>query len=275
MSLMSLMSYYHFFFFCSILFKVFFPSGLLSWWPLDTLELPMIQEATVETFASALFGPSGKAKDEGQQEWQRETLFEAAIQSNRVFLLNELMLLCSLFFCSVVFIHLMIIWTRDPYLLIGGSILVVRGSFWPSKDIFSRIFLKDASGFVAGAVMRSPESMTLKCGTITISITGEVQGKLVRSLWEMGGHISWDLDIFAQFQVVKWFSGIPPQNDVTWVWRMNYNWFERTWSRVEREWIWLMWWHMQNIEYDLACYAFLLLLVGVDHCKDCSFQIDM
>ena len=39
------------------------------------------QEATVETFASALFGPSGKAKDEGQQVWQRETLFEAAIQS--------------------------------------------------------------------------------------------------------------------------------------------------------------------------------------------------
>ena len=56
----------------------------------------MIQEATVETFASALFGPSGKAKDEGQQEWQRETLFETAIQSiqsNRIFLLNELMLL--------------------------------------------------------------------------------------------------------------------------------------------------------------------------------------
>ena len=52
------------------------------------------QEATVETFASALFGPSGKAKDEGQQVWQRETLFEAAIQSNKIFLLNELMLLC-------------------------------------------------------------------------------------------------------------------------------------------------------------------------------------
>eukprot|EP00434_Breviolum_minutum_P039728 symbB.v1.2.035291.t1/scaffold4714.1/size36000/1 len=46
------------------------------------------EEATVETFASALFGPSGKAKDEGQQVWQR--------------------------------------------------------------DIFSRIFLKDASGFVSG-----------------------------------------------------------------------------------------------------------------------------
>lgn len=73
------------------------------------------QEATVETFASALFGPSGKAKDEGQQVWQRETLFEAAIQSNIIFLLNELMLLCSPFFCSMVFIHLMIIWTLDPY----------------------------------------------------------------------------------------------------------------------------------------------------------------
>ena len=39
---------------------------------------------------------------------------------------------------------------------------------------------------------------------------------------------------FAHFQVVKWFSGIPPQNDVIWVWRMNYNLVERTWSRVER-----------------------------------------
>ena len=38
--------------------------------------------------------------------------------------------------------------------------------------------------------MRSPESMTLKGPTIPISITGEVQGKLMRSLWEMGGHIS-------------------------------------------------------------------------------------
>lgn len=73
------------------------------------------QEATVETFASALFGPSGKAKDEGQHVWQRETLLEAANQSNTIFLLNELMLLCSLFFCSMVFIHLMIIWTLDPY----------------------------------------------------------------------------------------------------------------------------------------------------------------
>ena len=80
---------------------------------------------------------------------------------------------------------------KDPIAKAVGELFqYFRGSFWPSKDIFCRIFLKDASGFVAGAVMRSPESMTLKGPTIPISITGEVQGKLMRSLWEMGGHIS-------------------------------------------------------------------------------------
>lgn len=128
---------------------------------------------------------------------------------NRIFLLNELMLLCSLFL-QYGFHPFDVYLDPGPlYLLIGGSILysVLRvlgcrrvlastskvsflyfcGSFWPSKDIFSRIFLKDASGFVAGAVMRSPESVTLKCGTLPISFTPEVHGKLMRSLWEMGG----------------------------------------------------------------------------------------
>ena len=80
------------------------------------------------------------------------------------------------FFCSTVFIHLILFgpwtlvlvdWGFNPVFCIEGlgmqacfgkyikiSFQYFRGSSWPSKDIFSRIFLKDASGFVAGAVMR-------------------------------------------------------------------------------------------------------------------------
>ena len=70
----------------------------------------------------------------------------------------------------------MIIWILDPDLLIGVQFCIeglgVQACFgkyikhvisvflwvlWPSKDLFSRIFLKDASGFVAGAVWETGE----------------------------------------------------------------------------------------------------------------------